>query len=145
MNINDEIRQQYINMSSNPIFQDISRSIVQILRGVGCKSKAYIVEELISHIDGSELQECREYVFKVAIGIYDEKLESVNITGGRAKLELKQRRGESVDEKSASDITELVIYVCGLSKYFPPDVLSSRSTYVEIEPKEPLDNKQINV
>ena len=36
----------------------------------------------------------------------------MNITGGRAKLELKQRRGESVDEKGASDITELVIYLC---------------------------------
>ena len=45
-------------LSSNPIFQDISGSIAQILRGVGCKSKADIVEQLISHIDGSELQEC---------------------------------------------------------------------------------------
>ena len=127
-------------LQSNPIFQDINGSIAQILRQITCKSKADIIDELVRHIDGVELQECRDYTFKAAVGVYDEQLEAVGITGGRARLELKQRRGDSLDEKCATDIVDLIVYVCGLSKHFPRDVLSSRSTYIDIAPAVQTEN-----
>ena len=111
-----------------------------MLRKICSQSKADIVDQLVKGIDGGDLQECREYVFKVAVGIHDEQLEAKGLPGGRARLELKQRRGETVNEKCASDMVELVLYVCGLTKYFPRDILSSRSTYVDIEPREKVDN-----
>ena len=80
-------------LQSNPIFQDISGSIAQILRHITCKSIADIIDELVRHNDGVELQECRDCTFKEAVGVYDEQLEAVGITGGRARLELNNVEG----------------------------------------------------
>ena len=55
------------------------------------------------------------------------------LEGGKAKLELKQRRGDISNEKIAADIIGMVLYVCGCVQQFPRDILSARSTYVDIE------------
>ena len=80
-------------LQSNPIIQDISGSIAQILRQITCKSRADIIDELVRHIDGVELQECRDYTFKAVVGVYDEHLEAIGISGGRARLELNNVEG----------------------------------------------------
>ena len=95
-------------LQSNPILQDISSSIAHILHKICSQSKSDIVDQLVEGIDGGDLQECKEYVFKVAVGIYDEQLEAKGLLGGRARLELKQRRGETVNEKCASAMVESV-------------------------------------
>ena len=78
-------------------------------------------------------------MFKTATGLYDEQIEAAGIADTRARLELKQRRGDSVREKCAEDIVEMVCYICGISQYFPCNVLSSRSIYVDIEVKESIE------
>ena len=118
---------------SNPLFQDIHGSIANILGGIGSTSKSDITDKLTREIDGDDLLECRDFVFKVAVGMYDEQMEAIGLTSVRARLELKQRRGDAANEKCASDIVDMALYVCGLTKYFPRDVLSSRSTYVDLD------------
>ena len=47
-------------------------------------------------------------------------------------------------EKCASDIIELVLYICGISNFFPKDVISCKSTYIEIstEHKENISDRE---
>ena len=67
-----------------------------------------------------------------SVALYDEQLGG-HVESGKAKLELKNRRGENSQEKLACDIVDLVTYTCGLETYFSANVLSSRSTYIEVE------------
>ena len=72
----------------HPILQDIDGSIAQLLRGLGCKPKANIVEPLSRDCEVDILQECRELVFTTGVALYDEQLEGHGIAG-KARLELK--------------------------------------------------------
>ena len=65
-------------------------------------------------IDGDDLPEWRDFVFKVSVGMYDEQMEAIGLTSVRTRLELKQRRGDTANDKCASDIVDMVLYVCGL-------------------------------
>ena len=132
----------------NPIFQDVEGTVSHILQKVGCRSKCDVVEELMSDVESDLMRESRDVLFTAAVGLYDEQLEANGISGGKAKVELKNRRGDNANEKVAYDMVNLVIYVCGLEKFFPRDVLSSKSTYIDIEPETPLthlspDNSKI--
>ena len=118
---------------SNPLFQYIHGSIAHILGGIGSTSKSDITAKLTREIDGDDLLECRDFVFKVAVGMYDEQMEAVGLTSVWARMELKQRRGDTANEKRASDIVDMAFYVCGLTKHFPRDVLSSRNIYVDLD------------
>ena len=45
----------------------------------------------------------------------------------------------------SKDLVELVLYICGFTDYFLREVLSSRSTYIEIDNQVPDDvNKNSN-
>ena len=77
------------------------------------------------------LQETRDNTFQVAVAIYEEQSEGMGRVG-KANVEPKNRRDENCDEKHACDIVELVFFVSGLNKYFPRDVLSFRSSYVDL-------------
>lgn len=131
-------------LMSNPIMQDVNGSIAHILCQIGCKPKEDIIKNLWEDIDITLIQECREFVFGVAVGMYDEQLEDHGITSGKAKLELKNRRGESAHERCASDIVEIVVYICGLVSGFPRNVLGSRSTYIDVEGHDHAANMHMN-
>ena len=123
-------------LRSNPIFQDIEGAIAHILLGISSTPKAEVVDRLITDVDTTALQECRDVVFGAAVGVYDEQLEAIEINTdicGKARLELKSRRGDTANRKYADDIVDLTMYVCGLTSYFPRDTLSSKSNYVDIE------------
>ena len=122
----------------NPILQDLHGSISQILRGIGCQSKADIIEQLVTDIDTDLITECREFCFRAAVAQYDEQLEDHGLSG-KAKIELKLRRGESYMEKCAGDIIEMTLYVCGISQNFPKSIISCKSTYIEIAGKTPAN------
>ena len=123
----------------NFIFQDIDGSISHILGELSNRPKSEVAERLVHEIDLEDIGECREFLFKTATGLYDEQIEAAGIADTRARLELKQRRGDSVREKCAEDIVEMACYICGITKYFPRNVLSSRSIYVDIEVKESIE------
>ena len=63
----------------------------------------------------------------MAVGLCDKQPEAAAITGGRAKLKLKQSWGDAIDETFATDIVD---YVYDLSKHLQCDVHSSRSIYI---------------
>lgn len=115
-----------------PIFQEINASIAQILNGICSRPKADVVDTLITEIDGDALLECRDILFSASVNEYQGQLEAKGITG-KLKLELKQRRSDSSNGKTAQDIVDMVTFVCGLVKHFPRDILSARSTYIEID------------
>lgn len=124
------------SLRSNVILQDIDGRISHILFGLSNIPKGDIIEQLKDEIEYEEIQQCRDYLYKAGVGVYDEQLEEHGLAG-KAKLELKQRRGDSAHEKCCSDIVELVQYVCGHTLYFPREMLSSRSTYVDIVAPDP--------
>ena len=78
---------------SNSILQDIHGSTAQILRGLGCQPKMDIIDQLKTDIDTELITQCQEYCFQMAIAQYDEQLEKYGLSG-KAKIELKLRRGE---------------------------------------------------
>lgn len=121
---------------SNPILQDIHGSIAHILRGIGCTSKPDIVAQLVEDVDGDIIRECRDHCFGAAVTIYDEQLESHGVAG-KANIELKNRRGDNSIDKCAADIIDMIVYICGLTKCFPREIISARSVYVDIESIEP--------
>ena len=129
---------------NNFILQDIEGTIAHILGGLSCKPKSDIVERLVQEIELDVLVECREFLFKAATGLYDEQLETSGIKGGKARLELKQRRGDTVHQKCAEDTVELACYICGLTKFFPRSVVSSRSVYIDLEVKDAVDKEKSN-
>ena len=120
---------------SNPILQDIHGSISHILRDIGCKAKADIVSQLVNDIDDALIRDCRDQCFGTAVTIYDEQLENHGVAG-KANIELKNRRGENATEKCAADIVDMIVYICGLSQWFPREIISARSTYIDIEVTE---------
>ena len=117
----------------NPILHDINGTVSHFLSQLSNTSKETVIGNLVTDVELDAILECRELLFKNASGVYDECLEEKGHQSGRARLELKLRRGETAAEKSARDIVELFLYVCGFVDSFPRDVLTSHSTYIDID------------
>ena len=117
----------------NPILQDINGTVSHFLSQLSNTSKETVIGNLVTDVELDAIVECRELLSKNVCVVYDEFLEEKGHPSGRARLELKLRRGETAAEKSACDIVELFLYVCGFVGSFPRDVLSSCSTYIDIE------------
>ena len=117
----------------NPILQDINGTVSHFLSQLSNTSKETMIGNLVTDVELDAILECRELLFKNASGAYDECLEEKGHQSGRARLELKWRRGETAAEKSARGIVELFLYVCGFVDGFPRDVFTSHSTYIDID------------
>ena len=101
--------------------------------GVWCNPKADIVKELVSDVEPQMIQECRDNLFGVACDCYNKQLRDNVLGDAQAKLELKQRRGDTSQSRSDEDIVELILYICKIKPYFPRDVISSKSVTIDIE------------
>ena len=82
-----------VPLLNNPLFQDIEGRIAHILLQLGFKPKSDITEQLMNDVDSDTIVQCRDFVFGAAVALYDEQLEG-HVESGKAKLELKNRRGE---------------------------------------------------
>ena len=122
----------------NSLLHEINKGIAHILRDIGVKPKEEVVQQLVTDIDCEVIAECRDYVFRRAVGVYEDRLEAIG-QSSKANLELKSRRGDSADERCADDVVELVLFICGLKSEFPKGVLSAKSTYVDIVPERQPD------
>lgn len=58
-------------MSSNPVFQDIYGAIAHILCGISNSAQVDTVERLELEVDTRALEECRDYLFQVAVGCFN--------------------------------------------------------------------------
>ena len=91
------------------------------------------MELLITEIDEELLKECRNTLFQAAVDRYDDMLD-MNGLGGNAYLQIKKRKTVANDAK---DCYGLFCFIAGLTKFFPRELLSASSKYIDI-----FDGKQ---
>ena len=87
------------------------------------KHRDSIVESLITDIDDQLLQESRDILFRSAVDLYDEILDSQGIEG-RAYLSMKKRKTTANNAKYCYN---LYVFCAGIISIFPRDILSSDS------------------
>ena len=125
---------------NNPMFTALDARMSQILRKCGSTPKNDIIEELLLDFDTKELEECKDIVFGFAMSkVNNEYTANGGTIPEGVKIELRKRR---VQANHALDMVDLVLYVGGIVTAFPKDVLSSKSTYVEIISTKPDDKEQ---
>ena len=117
------------------VFSHLDDTVTHILWNIGCKPKQEIAEQLEVDISVELLKETRDTSFGLALDKYCYQLKTHNIDG-KPDIELKLRRGgdSSVAYLYATDIIELVLYICGLVQHFPRDVISGakKGQYIDI-------------
>ena len=130
-------------LPENPIFQDIDHAIGEILKCLTIQSKKDVAERLVDNVGTNDIEKVRDELFNAACGIYDEQLEASGVSPSEAQLKLINRRTGNVGEKavkSAWDVIEFTLYICGYSDFFPRETLSSRGTYIDLKRKARTDS-----
>ena len=109
-----------------PVLQDLETNVSRILAESEVKHRDSIVESLITDIDDQLLQESRDILFRSAVDLYDEILDSQGIEGS-AYLSMKKRKTTA---NNAKDCHNLFAFCAGIISIFPRDILSSDSKYI---------------
>ena len=129
----DEITQASFDVDSFDLaLQDIDGDASAILKKLKNTSRSDVITELHSKIEASSLSDIRTSLFDIAVGIYDEQLETAGLSG-KASISLVDRRGDRRSEALSKDIISLICYNARLKIEFPRDVTSSKSVYVTLQ------------
>ena len=120
---------------NHPVFEAVIDQVKQILKKVFSTSKVEVVAELIEYIDEDELSTCRDILFARAKEVFYSECKKHQIATDTLNLEVIAHKKDRFEEKLASDIVELLLYIVGDTDVFPKSVLNSKSlaTYIDTQ------------